>query len=104
MSITFIWLYIYYTILLPDCGVGSLLENGAKEARRSVKIENGTLEQELYYSCDTKFQLYPRIQVKTCELNAEWFPDTVLTCIPGKIYFVVLHSLPGCGYLMETVT
>ena len=76
--------------IFTDCGVGSLLENGNKELLRTIEVESGILEKEIYYSCGDGFILYPNETTRTCQSNAEWSSNTHLSCLAGKVVFSIL--------------
>ena len=62
-----------------------MLDRGKKTATEIVTVEGGTLEKELFYSCNDGFILYPNESVRTCQSNANWSSETELTCLAGKM-------------------
>ena len=59
------------------------MENVNKEITKTVEVENMTLIQELLYSCDEGFVLYPNKSIRTCQENAEWSSNLKLSCLLG---------------------
>ena len=74
-----------------DCGELSL-GNGSIQTKKGLVVDDETVQLEVEYVCDSRFQLYPTHMepIKTCERNSEWNPNTELTCIPGKMHLVVV--------------
>ena len=59
------------------------MENVNKKITKTVEVESMTLAQELLYSCDEGFVLYPSKPIRSCQENAEWSSNLKLTCLIG---------------------
>ena len=59
------------------------MENVIKEITKTVEVESMTLVQELLYSCDEGFILYPNKSIRICQENAEWSSNLELSCLLG---------------------
>ena len=77
-------------IIFSDCGDGDLLVNGIKTITSSI-TSNSTdaisiVEQEIAYSCNSGFLLFPNETTRTCEIGGNWTPNKKLSCVKGNIY------------------
>ena len=59
------------------------MENVSREITKTFEVESMTLVQELLYSCDEGFILYPNKPTRTCQENAEWSSNLELSCLLG---------------------
>ena len=78
-----------------DCGDGDLLGNGTKSVLRSYQSEDiidyevstRTVEEEISYSCNESFVLFPNgaTTTRTCLTGGDWSPMSELSCLKGNI-------------------
>ena len=59
------------------------MENVNKEITKTVEVESMTLVQEVLYSCDEGFVLYPNKSIRFCQENAKWSSNLELSCLLG---------------------
>ena len=76
-------------INFSDCGDGDSLVNGLKTITRSITSNstdgNSIVEQEIAYSCNSGFLLFPNETTKTCEIGGDWTPSGELSCLKGNV-------------------